>query len=285
MTHKQERRTTFKTAPLPFQGQKHRFLTEYQKALKEFVEGNEIHTLVDLFGGSGLLSHVAKRLYPNLTVVYNDYDDYHIRLQNIDRTNELLSEIRPFAAHLPKEAKIVDTYRSRILEAVEKAENAGFVDYITLSASLLFSGRYATTWSAFQKEGFYNRFISHDYNAAGYLDGLVICKYHYQELFTYYQGQEGVLFVLDPPYLSTDTSTYNSDQYWKLRDYLDVLKVLQGSNYIYFTSGKSAIVDLCRWLSDNPGFRNPFDGAEVRTCSAQLNYSSRYLDMMLYKHR
>jgi site-specific DNA-adenine methylase len=87
----------------------------------------------------------------------------------------------------------------------------------------------------------------------------------YKTLFERFKDVPCVLFVVDPPYLSTDTSTYHSDKYWHLRDYLDVLKVLVGSRYVYFTSNKSSLPELGRWLGDNAGIGNPFDGAELKT--------------------
>ena len=57
------------SAPLPFQGQKRMFAKEYIKVLQQFPDGT---TFVDLFGGSGLLSHIAKYQKPNSTVIYND---------------------------------------------------------------------------------------------------------------------------------------------------------------------------------------------------------------------
>ena len=74
----------FIQAPLPFQGQKRNFL----KAFKD----KDI--FVDLFGGSGLLSHTIKQMRPEATVIFNDYDWYITRLQNIDKTNRLLAKIR-----------------------------------------------------------------------------------------------------------------------------------------------------------------------------------------------
>ena len=37
----------------------------------------ESTVFVDLFGGSGLLSHITKRCKPEATVIYNDFDNYH----------------------------------------------------------------------------------------------------------------------------------------------------------------------------------------------------------------
>ena len=79
----------YKCAPLPFMGQKRYFLRDFTQVL-EMVSG-EIDTVVDLFGGSGLLSHTAKRVLPDCRVVYNDFDRYDRRLAAIGQTNEILS--------------------------------------------------------------------------------------------------------------------------------------------------------------------------------------------------
>ena len=87
-----------------------------------------------------------------------------------------------------------------------------------------------------------------------------------------------MVFLIDPPYMATDISTYRMD--WKLTDYLDVLLVLKGHPFVYFTSGKSPILDFCRWMAETG---NPFKGAGMSTLTARMNYSSSYTDIMLYK--
>ena len=57
---------------------------------------------VDLFGGSGLLSHITKRERPDATVIYNDHDNYRERLENISRTNALLSDLRRLSEGIPR---------------------------------------------------------------------------------------------------------------------------------------------------------------------------------------
>ncbi|PRL75522.1 hypothetical protein BVZ84_01402 [Haemophilus influenzae] len=72
---------TFKQAPLPFIGQKRMFLKHFETVLNENIKGDgEGWTVIDTFGGSGLLSHAAKRLKPKARVIYNDFDgyDWHI---------------------------------------------------------------------------------------------------------------------------------------------------------------------------------------------------------------
>ena len=76
----------FISAPLPFQGQKRRFIKQLEEmAMQQKKEA----VFVDLFGGSGLVSHVIKRVRPECRVVYNDYDHYSERLANVERTNDM----------------------------------------------------------------------------------------------------------------------------------------------------------------------------------------------------
>lgn len=84
-------RKQYNSAPLPFVGQKRMFAKEFKKVLEQFPDGT---TFVDLFGGSGLLSHIAKCQKPHSKVVYNDFDGYRLRLEHIPQTNELLAELR-----------------------------------------------------------------------------------------------------------------------------------------------------------------------------------------------
>ena len=49
----------YSLAPLPFVGQKRMFASEFRKVLKRFSDRT---VFVDLFGGSGLLSHITKRV-------------------------------------------------------------------------------------------------------------------------------------------------------------------------------------------------------------------------------
>ena len=83
------------SAPLPFVGQKRMFARHFAEVVSQYPEGS---VFVDLFGGSGLLSHIAKHVRPGSRVVYNDYDNYRLRLRNIERTNVLLDRIRPIAS-------------------------------------------------------------------------------------------------------------------------------------------------------------------------------------------
>ncbi len=273
-------RKKYLSAPLPFVGQKRMFAKEFIKVLKHYPDNA---VFVDLFGGSGLLSHIAKCHKPEATVIYNDYDDYRRRLENIPRTNALLAKIRPLAASTPRHKALPKETKEVILRLIEQEEQEyGYVDYITLSSSLLFSMKYATDLTGLRKETFYNTVRKCDYSPClDYLDGLEVVSCDYKELFDKYKEIPNVVFLIDPPYLSTEVGTYTMT--WGLSDYLDVLQTLVGTNYIYFTSNKSSIIELCAWMGKNNTLGNPFAGSEKVEFNAHMNYSAHYTDIMLFK--
>lgn len=268
------------SAPLPFQGQKRMFAKEFIKVLKHYPDNA---VFVDLFGGSGLLSHITKCQKPDAAVVYNDFDNYRLRLGNISRTNALLDMIRPIAAPTPRHKALPKEAKEAILRVIEQEEKEyGYVDYITISTSLLFSMKYATDLDGLRKETFYNTVRKCDYSPClDYLDGVEVVSCDYRKLFNKYKDVQNVVFLIDPPYLSTEVGTYTMT--WGLSDYLDVLQTLVGTNYIYFTSDKSSIIELCDWIGKNNALGNPFIGSEKVEFNTHMNYSAHYTDIMLYK--
>lgn len=238
---------------------------------------------IDLFGGSGLLSNWAKSIYPNATVIYNDYDDFHLRVQNIEKTNLLLGVFRQILTDSPRDKVVGKAEKDAILRVLRQEEKrSGYVDYITISSNLLFSMNYSTGYDDFAKQTMYNVVRMNDYlPAVDYLDGIEILKMDYRQLFNRYKNNENAVFFIDPPYLSTDCGTYGN--YWKLANYLDVLQCLKNTNYFYFTSNKSSILELTDWLENNLSSENPFKGAKQVSVNAQMNYNSQYTDIMLYK--
>lgn len=271
-------RKQYLSAPLPFQGQKRMFAKEFIKVLENYPDGT---VFVDLFGGSGLLSHITKCQKPNSVVVYNDFDGYCRRLESIPVTNAILADLREIVK-TPRNKPILGTEKERVLSCIRKYEHDnGFIDYITLSSSIMFSMKYATDLKTLEKETLYNNIRTTDYpDCQDYLDGLTVTSCDYKEVFGQYKDNPNVVFLVDPPYLSTDAGTYK--MYWKLADYLDVLRVLSGHRFVYFTSNKSSILELCDWIGMNRNIGNPFEGCVKVEFNAHMNYNSFYTDMMLY---
>ena len=133
------------------------------------------------------------------------------------------------------------------------------------------------------KEHLYYKIRQSDYDSTGYLEGVSVVNCHYKELFLKYNGQNNIVFLVDPPYLSTDVSTYSNKEYWRLTDYLDVLEVLVNNSYFYFTSNKSSILELFSWLELHYGADNPFIGATKKIQNVGVTHNAKYQDIMLYK--
>ena len=101
----------------------------------------------------------------------------------------------------------------------------------------------------------------------------------YRDLFERERGNSRTLFVLDPPYLMTECGMY--ENYWKLTDYLNVLSLLKGTKYVYFTSDKSQIVELCQWLAGEYREAAPMWGETGRTRKNSVNHQTNFKYLMI----
>ena len=269
----------FSSSPLPFRGSKRYYVRRFREVL---AQTQDIDTVVDLFGGSGLLSRVAKDTLPNCRVIYNDFDHYDTRLANAANTNALLRSIAPLLVNVPDNKKVPAETKIKILELCAEEEKRHAVDYITLSGSLLFSGNWAQSYEELSKQTMYNRMVKTDYNVANYLNGLEVTHCDYRELFNAHKANKKALFLLDPPYLQTEHSAYKADTYWQLKDYLDVLTLLDDTKYVLFTSGKSQIIELCDWINQSFG-GNLLKDTQKYVQNSRINDFAAYKDIMIAK--
>ena len=255
------------------------FVREFARVLEETFPDASV--FVDLFGGSGLLSRTTKDTLPAARVVYNDFDNYADRLDRIPQTNAILADIRRIVADEPRGQKLSNVVKQRVCAYLRaKEQQREFVDTLTLSSSLLFSGKFACDVESLCSNGMYNTVIRSDYASAdGYLDGLEVVRMDYRELYQAYKDTPGVVFVADPPYLSTDKQSYNG--YWGIAECLDVLRSL-GDRFVYFTSTKSEIMELTAWMDRTVGW-SPFRDAQVMTRRNAVNGACGYTDVMIFR--
>lgn len=85
----------YKRAPLPFRGNKTKWIKDLIKYFVKNHDKFENLVFIDVFGCSGIISSLLAKLYPNNKVIYNDFDYYTKLLTkpNIDRLNELRTKI------------------------------------------------------------------------------------------------------------------------------------------------------------------------------------------------
>lgn len=99
---------------------------------------------------------------------------YYLRIANIAQTNQMLSNIRRIVERLPRHQRISQDIKEKIIEMIAFEEQTnGYVDYIIVSSSLMFSMKYVLSLDKMKKETFYNSVKKQNYYlASDYLDGL-----------------------------------------------------------------------------------------------------------------
>ena len=222
-----------KQAPLPFAGQKRYFV----KHLYEYFSGLDYKPsrIVDCFGGSGLLSNLFKQMYPDIEVVYNDYDNYMDRIKRIPKVNEILAECRKVLQkyNIGIKGKITESAKSEI-EQYLNTVNWSEVDKKTIYSnfSMMGVGDMDTVYI--------NQVRQSDYIYNGlYCKNCVITHSDYKGLIK----NDKSLYILDPPYIQTAANRYKN--WFTIADFLKLFDIVKNlDNFVLFTSYRSGAYDI-----------------------------------------
>lgn len=239
-------------------------------------------TIIDVFGGSGLLAHTAKQLLPKATVVYNDFDGYTKRLAHIDDTNRLRRLLFAVLESEPRTQVLSATARKQVTDIITRFD--GFVDVQTLAGWLLFSGCQVSNLSQFLNERWYNRIKKQDYDSAtGYLDGLIITHNDYVTTLQSYKDTPNCVLLLDPPYLNTAQGAYAKHGYFGMTKFLTLMRAVKPP-YVFFSSTRSEVLDYMAYLKTYEPYEwERLGGFDTISINASVNYSANYEDHMLVK--
>lgn len=272
-------------APLPFTGQKRKFLKHFKYILEtQIPEQGEGWTIVDAFGGSGLLSYTAKQTLPKARVIYNDFDGYAERLARIDDTNRLRRLILAVLKreNIAKKFRLSDEVKAEVIAIIQNFD--GYKDLNCLASWLLFSGNQTLDFDFLFNKEWYHQIRESDYpTASGYLDGVEIVCENAHALIPKFAHDPQALLVLDPPYICTAQGSYRQDDYFGMVQFLRLMSVVRPP-FIFFSSTRSELLDYLDFVID---FRQPeferFVGYEKISIQAALNKTVRYEDNMVYK--
>lgn len=271
----------FKQAPLPFIGQKKCFTKAFCEVLNDNIQGlGEEWTIVDAFGGSGLLSHHAKRLKPHARVIYNDFDNYAQRLKYIDDINRLRQQLAEVLKGIPKRNRIDQKTHALIIETIKNFD--GFIDIDCLVSWLMFSGNQVESLNRiYTQPVLYNQLRKSDYpDAKDYLTGVEVVSKSFDELLPEYTNNEKTLLVLDPPYLFSEQKGYRKTKDFGLASFLQLMELMRPP-FIMFSNYRSEILDYFDYQVKRNDER--FLNYQYISITAPLNYSSNYRDNMIYK--
>ena len=273
----------FRQAPLPFVGQKRRFLNHFKTILNDNITNDgDGWTIIDVFGGSGLLAHTAKHLKPKARVIYNDFDGYVERLNHIEDTNRLRRQLLDIADNSPRNKRFESDKKTQILQAIKDFD--GYVDLGTIASWLLFSGLQVGSFEELCSKTLWHGIRQTDYpNTADYLEGLEIIHESFHSLLPRFRSQNKVLLVLDPPYLCTHQESYKLATYFDLIDFLRLINLTKPP-YIFFSSTKSEFVRFIEAMQEDK-WQNwqAFDNTQRIVAQTSANYNGKYEDNMVYK--
>ncbi|ACX83516.1 hypothetical protein D11S_2165 [Aggregatibacter actinomycetemcomitans D11S-1] len=274
----------FKQAPLPFVGQKRQFLKHFKAILNEQIPGDgEAWTIIDTFGGSGLLAHTAKQLKPCARVIYNDFDGYADRIKHIDDINRLRGQIAALLSGVPRQKRVTDkAIKTEIVKTIEAFD--GYVDLASLASWLLFSGQQVGSFDELCRKDFWHCVCASDYPSAdGYLDGVEVVSESFHTLLPRFTADPQAVFVLDPPYLCTKQESYKQAHYFDLIDFLRLVNITRPP-YIFFSSTKSEFVRFIDYMQeDKVDNWQAFANAKRIAIKTKLNYHGEYEDNLVYK--
>ena len=247
-----------KKPPLPFRGNKGKWFNEIKDIISK-IEANDI-TVVDVFGGSGLISYWIKNIRPEWTVIYNDFDNYELRLNNIDKTELLrlkILEILTKNNDNNHNKALKDETTNEIKELIKTMnDNQEYIDIQTLTSWICFSGRRLENIDALLKEPhLYSRTPKEAINKEiykDYLKDINIVRFDASDYESFINNLNLVditktLFILDPPYLYTETSGYSSNiarEWFDLKASVGLFRYFVNEHsLIFFSSDKSGLLE------------------------------------------
>ena len=266
----------YNKSPLPFQGQKRNYLKIFNRELQKLCGDGTGWTIVDVFGGSGLLSHNVKYTCPNARVIYNDYDNYTERLSKIETAEQVRIDLLTFVSGYSIREKLTGETREQILNYLQNNE----IDYLSISNYLLFSGNFVRNIDEIKKiKSFYNRVSKIPLSRDGYLDGVETVHKCFTELMSdEFDGK--VLYLLDPPYINTNQG-YHRDKghYFGLLSQLTLFELMKPP-FFYFTSNKSEVMDFAETKNK---YSHLFNNCETFTTKNTVSGRSAYFDILITK--
>lgn len=249
MTHKfpfldVSKMQTLTKPPLRFIGSKKNYRKQYLDVLLKRFDDSYVY--VDLFGGSGFLSYLTKKTYPNARVIYNDFDNYSERLQNIPTLNVQLQHIRTLIGHLKPKEKVPDHLKDAIIEYLQ---TQAYVDMLSISSFVLFTNVVCRTVDELRNHSFYNRAPKHDIPECNeYLQGLEIRCEDFQVLIDEFKRCPRVVFIVDPPYFASIKHQYTG-RFWNWCDFIKIIDLLISSDrWLYFTNKESETLELLQYI-------------------------------------
>lgn len=253
----------YKSLPFSFSGHKLRVcdIVSRNIALLGGVRG-----IVDVFGGSGILSANLKKDYPHLPIVYNDFDGDSRQFVHLEELEDAYcyfkEKLERFGFSATKRGDRGDRGDvGGVIECFLKNER-GYCDFVlgcvlkkcshpgacvTYKTESMYRDYFLKCARMGRKMFFKNtipKFKAVYFDR--YLDGLDVRHADWRELLREFSGS-GYLFLCDPPYIQTEQGAYSGA--FHLKDVLDLIGALKHENVFYFCNNESGFFDVLKFVS------------------------------------
>lgn len=277
-----------KKSVLPFRGNKRIWYNKFKEIITKLEYENL--TVVDVFGGSGLLSHWVKQLKPNYQVIYNDFDNFTQRLEHMNETEMIrkrLYEIIDNNATVTDNAKgpfnktCCDLIRKELIKI--KSDYPDYVDYITISSWLCFSATKPDSLDAIlSKKKYYRGPPKTELKRYDYLNNVEVIHKDAsdpEEFINYINSikqNENVIYILDPPYLYTESSGYANykKEYFDLKANINLFYwFIHKIPCLFFTSTKSGLIESYNITTKLYNVNDEIKNNEITKLTAQSGHS------------
>lgn len=271
----------YTSPPLPFMGNKNRWVKQLVEEFKN-IKFNSNVVIVDLFGGSGILSHVFASMYPNNQVIYNDYDNYLSTFKLIPSINKFLDWARQFLNNkgYKQKEKISDSDKHEIINKLKYIFGANFEKNDKLvniiCSSLCFNGHISINGTL------YNNIRTRNFDEVKLSDYILpnikVVHYEFETLVKKLKEErKNVFYILDPPYLSTSKDYYKNDKYWGIEKTIAILKICFKYKCILFESDKSELLPLIYMICEIAKLKINMDISEYKQLSGQSESNDYYI--------
>ena len=242
--------------PVRFSGNK--------KLWQEFIEKKALElpenaTVVDAFGGSGIISYYITKIRPDIKVIYNDFDNYLNRVEHIEDLEQVRKDLQKICGKrthgtlrknngLDKNP-IDDEKKSKIIKYLNKRKDKNlFTDYNVITTWLThgFSARDEISEDLSLVNGIPVDPLNIEY-AKEYYNTLkpLKTKFDIRNLNKSKRLQNllhdtSVYWVLDPPYRETDCYDYKNEFSQEIED--AIKEIIKTNRVMLFCDKKEVSV-------------------------------------------
>ena len=277
-----------KKSVLPFRGNKHMWYNKFKEIINNLEYENL--TVVDVFGGSGLLSHWVKQLKPNYQVIYNDFDNFTQRLEHMNETEMIRKRLREIIdnntavtdnAKEPLNKPCYDLIKKELIKI--KSDYPDYVDWLTISSWLCFSATKSDNLDdILSKKKYYRRTPKIELKRYDYLNNVEVIHKdasNPEEFINYINSikqNKNVIYILDPPYLYTETSGYTNykKDYFDLKSNINLFYwFIHKIPCLFFTSTKSGLIESYNITNKLYNVNDEIKNNEITELTAQSGYS------------